>query len=184
MGSLRGVRPDIRWLSVAAVLASLSVATGCTGDSDKPTLDEATKQLIADGDKLLNSKELTATGSATATERADQESKAGCVKGQVQRFFRAQGNLTGPPYVHSPGTAVGLIRGSLATQGYQTIVDDLDLEDENLGVTVLHNPKTGLTFLVTVRNGQQPNIMIVGKTSCYETNLIQARTGSAGFAGA
>ncbi|MGP3966008.1 hypothetical protein ACTWPT_59750 [Nonomuraea sp. 3N208] len=76
--------------------------------------------------------------------------------------------LTGPPYVHSPGTAVGLIRTLLAAQGYQTIVGDLDIEDQNLGATVLHNPKTGLTFLATVRNGQQPHIMIVGKTSCYE----------------
>ncbi|MFC5825255.1 hypothetical protein [Nonomuraea insulae] len=162
------MRSDIRRLYVAAMLASLAVATGCSGDSDKPTLDEATKQLIADGNKLLSSRELAATGSATATESADQETEAGCVKGQIQRFFRAQGQLTGPPYVHSPGTAVGLIRGLLATQGYQTIVDDLDLEDENLGTTVLLNPKTGITFLATVRNGQQPNIMIVGKTSCYE----------------
>ncbi|MFG6195120.1 hypothetical protein [Nonomuraea sp. JJY05] len=162
------MRPDIRRLSVAAALVSLGLVTGCTGDPGKPTLEEATKQLVADGDKLLSSRELAATGSATATERADQESEVGCVKGQVQRFFRAQGNLTGPPYVHSPGTAVSLIRGVLAARGYQTIVGDLDLKDEDLDAIVLHNPKTGLTFLATVRNGQQPNIMIVGKTSCYE----------------
>jgi hypothetical protein len=131
-------------------------------------LDEATKQLIADGDKLLASPSLAASGAATATERADKDSEAGCLKGQVQRFFRAQGNLTDPPEEQSPGAAAGLIRGLLEAEGYEKIVDDLDIIDENLGATVLRNPTTELTFTIAVRNGQQPNIMIVGKTSCYE----------------
>jgi hypothetical protein len=163
------VRPDNRRLSVvAAVLVSLVAITGCTGDSDKPTLDEASKQLITDGDKLLASEALASTGSATMTEKADQDSEVGCLKGQVQRFFRAQGDLKGPPYVHSPGSAVALMSSWLRLRSYEKIVDDLDLRDENLGTAVLQHPTTGITFLVTVRNEQKPNIMIVGKTSCYE----------------
>ncbi|MGP3931299.1 hypothetical protein [Nonomuraea sp. KM88] len=131
-------------------------------------MDEAAKQLVSDGDKLLASPSLSATGSATATEKADKDNEAGCLQGQVQRFFRAQGDLTGPPNKHSPGTAAGLLRGLLVSEGYEVIVDDLDLKDENLGVTVLRNPETEVTFMVTVRNSQQPNILIVGKTSCYE----------------
>jgi outer membrane murein-binding lipoprotein Lpp len=161
------VRPDIRRLTVAAAFLSLVVVAGCTEDPDKPTLGEATKQLIADGDKLLTSRELAAMGSVIATERADQDSEVGCLKGQVQRFYRAQGDLTGPPYVHSPGNAAGLMASWLGLRRYDTIVDDLDLRDENLGAAVLQNPMTGITFLITVRNGQKPHIMIVGKTSCY-----------------
>ncbi|TMR22619.1 hypothetical protein ETD86_10810 [Nonomuraea turkmeniaca] len=162
------MRPDIRRLSVAAVLVSLVVVTGCTGgESDKPTLEEATKQLIADGDKLLASREVAASGKVTATERADKDTESGCVPGQVQRFFRAQGDLSGPPAVHMPYNSAGLMQSVLKFMGYDSVVNDRDLGDENLGVSVVHNPKMGLTFTVTVRNGQKPNIMIVGKTSCY-----------------
>ncbi|MBF8186245.1 hypothetical protein ITP53_10905 [Nonomuraea sp. K274] len=126
------------------------------------------KLLIAEGDKLLASQDLASTGSATATVRADRDSEVGCLKGQVQRFFRAQGDLTGPPYKHSPSSAVGLMASGLRLRGYTKIVDNLDLGDENLGTAVLQHPTTGITFLITVRNGQKPNIMIVGKTSCYE----------------
>ncbi|MGP3916766.1 hypothetical protein [Nonomuraea sp. 10N515B] len=162
------MRQGARKLSAAAMLVSLIALTGCSGDADIPTLDEATKQLVADGDKLLASRELAATGSAAATERADRESELGCLKGQVQRFFRAQGDLTGPPYVHSPSNVAGLMASWLRLRGYNKIVDNADLGDENLGVAVLQNPQTGITFFVTVRNGQKPHIMIVGKTSCYE----------------
>ena len=144
--------------------AQVKCQTGC------PVATDAGRyvQLIADGDKLLASRELAATGSAAAAERADQDNEVGCLKGQVQRFFRAQGDLTGPPYKQSPGSAVGLMASWLRLRGYNKIVDDLDLRDENLGAAVLQNPQTGITFFVTVRNGQKPNIMIVGKTSCYE----------------
>ncbi|WP_146615700.1 hypothetical protein [Nonomuraea aridisoli] len=133
-------------------------------------MDEASKQLITVGDKLVASQSLTTTGSATTTEKASQDSEAGCLKGQVQRFFRAQGDLKGPPYVHSPGSAAALMSSWLRLQGYEKIVDDLDLRDENLGMAVLQHPTTGITFLITVRNSQKPNILIVGKTSCYERN--------------
>ncbi|TDE41631.1 hypothetical protein E1295_29240 [Nonomuraea mesophila] len=131
-------------------------------------MDEASKQLITDGDKLLASQALSSTGSATATEKADQDSEAGCLKGQVQRFFRAQGDLKGPPQVKSPGSVVALMSSWLRLRNYEKVVDDLDLRDENLGTAVLQHPTTGITFLITVRNGQKPNILIVGKTSCYE----------------
>ncbi|MFG6194164.1 hypothetical protein [Nonomuraea sp. JJY05] len=150
------------------MLVLLMLVTSCTGDADIPPLDEAAKLLIADGDKLLASQDLAAAGSATATERADRDSEVGCLKGHVQRFFRAQGDLTGPPYKQTPGSAVGLMASWLRLRGYNKVVDDLDLRDENLGAAVLRNPQTGITFFVTVRNGQKPHIMIVGKTSCYE----------------
>lgn len=153
---------------VASVLVSLAALAGCSGGSDRPTLDEASKQLIADGDKLLASQDLATIGSAIATERADQDSEAGCLKGQVQRFFRAQGNLTGPPYKQSPGNVAGLMGSWLRLRGFTTTIDDLDLHDENLGAAVLQHPTTGITFFITVRNGQKPNILIVGKTSCYK----------------
>ncbi|NJP96794.1 hypothetical protein HCN51_46470 [Nonomuraea sp. FMUSA5-5] len=162
------MRQGARKLSTSAMLVSLMVLTGCSGDADIPSLDEVSKQLITDGDKLIASRELAATGSATATERADRESDAGCLKGQVQRFFRAQGDLNGPPYKHSPGNAAGLMASWLQVRGYSRVVDDLDLHDENLGVAVLRNPQTGITFMIAVRNGQKPHIRIVGKTSCYE----------------
>ncbi|MEV1001785.1 hypothetical protein [Nonomuraea sp. NPDC050202] len=164
------MRPDIRRLSAAAVLVSVTVVTGCTGDSDKPTLEEATKQLIADGDKLLASREVAASGKVAVTERADKDTESGCVAGHVQRFFRAQGDLSGPPDVHMPFNSAGLMESALEFMGYDSVVNDRDLRDANLGVSVVHNPKTGLTFTLTVRNGQKPNIMIVGKTSCYARN--------------
>ncbi|MEO3807141.1 hypothetical protein [Nonomuraea sp. B1E8] len=147
------------------MLVLLMLVTSCMGDADIPPLDEAAKLLIADGDKLLASQDL---GSVTTTERADRDSEVGCLKGQVQRFFRAQGDLTGPPYKQTPGSAVGLMASWLRLRGYNKVVDDLDLRDENLGAAVQRNPQTGITFFVTVRNGQKPHIMIVGKTSCYE----------------
>ncbi|TDD07120.1 hypothetical protein E1292_13825 [Nonomuraea deserti] len=158
---------DRRLPIVAAALVAVAVVAGCTGNADKPTMDEASKQLITDGDKLLASQDLARIGSATATERADQDGEAGCLKGQVQRFFRAQGNLTGPPYKQSPGNVAGLLGSWLRLRGYDTTIDDLDLRDENVGVAVLQHPTTGITFIITVRNGQKPNILIVGKTSCY-----------------
>ncbi|MFB4278937.1 hypothetical protein ACBJ59_26850 [Nonomuraea sp. MTCD27] len=164
------MRQGARKSSTAAMLVLLMVLTGCSGDADIPTLDEASKQLITDGDKLITSRELAATGSAAVTERADRESELGCLKGQVQRFFRAQGDLAGPPYVHSPSNVAGLMASWLQLRGYNMIVDNADLGDENLGAAVLRNPQTGITFFVTVRNGQKPHIMIVGKTSCYERN--------------
>jgi hypothetical protein len=66
-----------------------------------------------------------------------------------------------------PGNSAGLMQGLLEFMGYDEVVGDRDLRDENLGVSVVHNPKVGLTFVLTVRNGQKPNIMIVGKTGCY-----------------
>ncbi|MCK2213326.1 hypothetical protein MF672_005890 [Actinomadura sp. ATCC 31491] len=150
------------------MLVSLAALAGCSGDPNRPTLDEASKQLIADGDKLLASQDLATMGSANATERADRDSEVGCLKGQIQRLFRAQGDLKGPPGQHSPTNAVGLMASGLRLQGYDTIVDRSDLSDENLGTAVLRHPTSGITFLITVRNGQRPNILIVGKTSCHE----------------
>ncbi|MFF0870120.1 hypothetical protein ACFYUV_50790 [Nonomuraea sp. NPDC003560] len=161
------MRPNIRWLSVAAALISLAAMTSCAGDSDRPSYQEATKQLIADGDKLLASREVAASGKLMATERADKDAESGCTPGEVQRFFRAQGDLSGPPEASMPDNAAGLMRGLLGLMGYDTVIGQRDLRDANLGVSVMHNPKSGLTFIVTVRKNQSPHIMIAGKTGCY-----------------
>ncbi|MFI6499013.1 hypothetical protein [Nonomuraea typhae] len=162
------MRSDTRRLRViAAALASLAVATGCTGNTDTLTLAEASKQLITDGDKLVASQALASTGSATVTERAGEDSEAGCLKGQVQRFFRAQGDLKAPPNVRSPGGAAALMSSWLRLHSYEKIVDDLDLRDASLGMAVLRHPTTGITFLITIRDEPKPNILIVGKTRCY-----------------
>ncbi|MEQ4725147.1 hypothetical protein [Nonomuraea sp. B19D2] len=157
-----------RSMPVAALLACLAVMSACSAEPEKPSLDEAAKQLVADGEKLVASRELTAAGTVTVTERASKDGELGCLKGQVQRFFRAQGDLAGPPHVHSPGNSAGLMLSALRNLGYDKVIDSLDLRDENLSVTLAQNPKTGITFLVAVRNTQKPNIMIVGKTTCYE----------------
>lgn len=149
------------------MLVSLVTLTGCTGDADKPTLDEATKLLIAEGDRILASQDLASSGSAAATERADRNSEVGCLKGQVQRFFRAEGYFKDPPYVPAPSNAVGLMASALRLRSYEVIVDNADLGDENLGTAVLRHPTSGITFLIAVRTAQKPNIMIVGKTGCY-----------------
>ncbi|MFI6741335.1 hypothetical protein ACIBI9_51180 [Nonomuraea sp. NPDC050451] len=157
-----------RSVSVAALLTCLAVMSACSAEGEKPSLDEATKQLITDGDKLVASRELAAMGTVTVTDRADKDSEVGCLQGQVQRFFRAQGDFNSPLDVKSPSNSAGLMLGKLESLGYYKTVDELDLRDENLGVTLSQNPRTGLIFSVIVRNGQKPNIMIVGKTSCYE----------------
>lgn len=161
------MRPNIRWLSVAVALVSLAVMTGCTGDSNKPSYEEATKQLVADGDKLLASREVAASGKVVATERADKDAESGCAPGEVQRFFRAQGDFSGSPDAYMPDNSAGLMRGLLGLMGYDTVVGQRDLRDANLGVSVMHKPQTGLTFILTVRKDRTPHIMIVGKTSCY-----------------
>ncbi|MFI6497977.1 hypothetical protein [Nonomuraea typhae] len=161
------MRPEIRRFSVAAVLVSFMFVSACSGAPDKPTSDEATKLLIATGDKLLASQDIDALGSAAAIERADRDSESGCLKGQVQRLFRAQGDFDGPPYVRSPGSAVGLLTSWLRLEGYDVIVDNLDLRDENLSTAVLRHPTNDITFLINARTERKPNIMIVGKTGCY-----------------
>ncbi|WP_344872450.1 hypothetical protein [Nonomuraea antimicrobica] len=161
------MRPDIRRLTAAATLVSLIAVMGCTAGLNRPTLEEATKQLIADGDKLIASREVAASGKLAVTERAEKDTESGCIPGQVQRFFRAQGDLSGAPDVHMPYNSAGLMQSVLEFVGYDSVVNDRDLRDENLGLSVVRNSKTGLTFTLTVRNGQTPNIMIVGKTDCY-----------------
>ncbi|MFD9946781.1 hypothetical protein ACFWYW_17460 [Nonomuraea sp. NPDC059023] len=162
------MRPDIRRLAAAAALVSLIGVTGCSGDPAKPGLDEAAKLLVAEGDRILASQDLASSGSAAATERADRDSEVGCLKGQIQRFFRAEGDFKDPPYVPAPSNAVGLMASALRLRSYEVVVDKSDLGDENLGTAVLRHPTTGITFLIAVRTAQKPNIMIVGKTSCYE----------------
>jgi hypothetical protein len=151
---------------LAAAFLLLAALTACSSD-DRPTLAEATSQLVKDGDELLASGDLASSGSAKATEQADQDRQTSCAPDEVQRFFRAEGNFLDPPYRPSPHATVGLLRSKLVAMGYDEIVDNLDLQDEHLGVAVVRDPKARLTFMVTARTGQKPGILIVGKTECY-----------------
>jgi hypothetical protein len=151
---------------LATAFLLLAVLTACSSD-DRPTLAEVTSQLVKDGDELLASADLASFGTAKATERADQDRQTSCTPDEIQRFFRAEGNFLDPPYRPSPHNTVGLLRSKLVAMGYDEIVDNLDLQDEQLGVSVVRNPKTRLIFMMTARTGQKPGILIVGKTECY-----------------
>ncbi|MDA0634515.1 hypothetical protein OUY22_13910 [Nonomuraea sp. MCN248] len=154
-------------LGVAAVLACLAAVTACTPDPEKPTLEAAVQQLVRDGDELLASYELKQVGEAKVTERAEKDQTGSCVPGEVQRFFRAEGDIVGR---HAAFNAAGLIQNRLALMGYDEFVDDLDLRDQNLAVAVARDPATDVTYVVTVQLAQKPNIRIVGKTACYESS--------------
>ncbi|MCG5219475.1 hypothetical protein [Streptosporangium sp. KLBMP 9127] len=162
------MHPGARSICVVVSLVCCALLAGCTAEPEKPTLEEAAKHLISDGDKLLGSFELRTSGQATATKRADTDESGSCTPDEVQRFFRAAGDFTGPANEQLPFNAVGLMQGKLESMGYDEVVDDLDLRDQNLGVSVLHNPETGLTFVLTARTAQKPNIVLVGKTGCYK----------------
>jgi hypothetical protein len=123
----------------------------CVPASELPSFDEATRQLDQDASALLTEAELS------AAERSKEIEDASCVPGQVRRLFQAEGEVT----------EAGLL-DKLQAMGYAKVVDDLDLRDDNGNVFVLRNPRTNLTFELTVLSGQQPNIRIVGKTTCYE----------------
>ncbi|MGN9785972.1 hypothetical protein ACTMTF_31410 [Nonomuraea sp. ZG12] len=155
-----------RFHLVAAAFVFLAVVTACSAD-DRPTLNEATKQLVSDGDELLASSDMTQLGTAKATERADQDRRTSCAPDEVQRFYRAEGNISGPPDFQSPATTVALLKGKLRFMGYAEVMDESDLEDEHLGVAVVRHATTRLTFMIAVRADPEPGIMIVGKTECY-----------------
>lgn len=155
---------------IAAVLACLALVAACTSEPDsseaeKPTLAEAAQQLVADGDALLTSLAESQTGTASATERAEQDKGEACLPDEVQRFFRAEGNMAGR---HAAFNIAGLMQTHLRALGYEDLVDDLDIRDQKLSVVAGRNPKTDITYVVAVQLEQKPNIRIVGKTACYK----------------
>lgn len=152
---------------VVGLVACLAVLTACSeSDPEKPTLASATKSLIADADALLASAEVKESGQVQVTEKAEQDKPGSCIPGEVQRFYRAQGNFLRPGK-QSPGVAAGSMRSALRGIGYDQIIDDLDIRDEQISVVVLRKPESGVTFVVAVRT-TEPNILIVGKTDCLK----------------
>ncbi|MGI5286572.1 hypothetical protein ACQEVF_24985 [Nonomuraea polychroma] len=153
--------------AVAAALVCFAVLTGCSGDPEPPTLDDSTRQLVADGDALMSLIESDLTG--MTKERADQDRTTSCSSGQSQRYFVAKGNFTDPSR-QDPLSRIGLLKGKLETLGYREVVDELDLWENELGVTVVVNDKAKLTFVLLGRLSETPNLVIVGKTECYPRN--------------
>lgn len=136
-----------------------------TSETEKPTLAAAAQQLVKDGDDLLISLAESRTGTASATERAEQDKNGSCLPDEVQRFFRAEGSTTGR---HAAFNVAGLMQSHLNFMGYRSLVSDLDLRDQKLAVVVGRDPETDVTYVVTVQLEQEPNIRIVGKTACYK----------------
>jgi hypothetical protein len=153
--------------AVAAVLACFAVLAGCSGQPERPPLAEATRELVSDGDALVSMIEADLTG--LTKERADQDRTTSCTTGEVQRYFVAKGNFADPAR-QDPISRIGLLKGKLETLGYREAVDELDLSDDELGVSVLLHTKAKLTFVLFGRLSGTPNLMIVGKTECYPRN--------------
>ncbi len=152
---------------VAVVMACLAALTACTtSEPEKPTLASATKSLIADANALLASAEMKESGQVQPTEKAEQDKPGSCLPGEIQRFYRAQGNFLRPGQ-QSPGVAALSARAALQRIGYDKIIDDLDIRVENLSVVVLRKPESGVTFVVASQIAE-PNIVVVGKTDCFK----------------
>ncbi|MET7338956.1 hypothetical protein [Nonomuraea sp. NPDC005650] len=153
--------------AVAAVLACFAVLTGCSGEPERPTLAEAARQLVSDGDALVSGIESGLAG--LTKERADQDRNTSCLKGEAQRYFRAKASFANPS-AENPPSLVGLLKGDLEARGYTEVVDNLDLWEDDLSVAVVVNPKAKLTFVLLARKEPAPNVVIVGKTECYPSN--------------
>ncbi|MEV4477022.1 hypothetical protein [Nonomuraea sp. NPDC049504] len=99
-------------------------------------------------------------------ERAEQDKSTSCGTGKAQRYFSAKGNFADPARQDAI-SRIGLLKGKLVTLGYRELVDELDLSDDDLGVAVLVNDETKLTFTLLGRSSTSPHIVIVGKTECF-----------------
>ncbi|MEV1168205.1 hypothetical protein [Nonomuraea sp. NPDC049784] len=140
--------------SFSAVLFCVAAMTACATASGLPSLEEAARQLDSDATALLSASDLHLSPVA-------RDEDGSCVPGQVRRYFRAESDLT--------DASAGLLE-RLQAMGYDKVVDDLDLRDGDQDISVLRNPKTRLTFELTVISGEKPGIRIVGKTTCYATD--------------
>ncbi|MEV4112243.1 hypothetical protein [Nonomuraea sp. NPDC049695] len=134
-----------------AVLLCVAAMTACATAPELPTIEEAARQLDTDAGTLLTASELHVSP-------ASPEPDGSCVPGQVRRYFRAESDLA--------DASTGLLE-RLHAMGYDQVVDDLDLRDEDQAVAVLRNPRTRLTFELTVLSGEKPGVLLVGKTTCY-----------------
>lgn len=147
------------------MLVGFTVLTGCSDEPERPTLAEATRQLVSDGDALVAGIEQGLTG-LTKERATDPELDATCFSDEEQRYYIAKGNFATPSR-EDPSTLVGLLRSKLVSKGYTEVVNNLDLWEDNLSVAVVVNPKARLTFILLARLDQTPNVMIIGKTECY-----------------
>ncbi|MEV0232527.1 hypothetical protein [Nonomuraea sp. NPDC050786] len=136
-----------------AVLLCVAAMTACATAPAPATLEEAARQLDTDAGTLLTASELHLSP-------ASQEPDGSCVPGQARRYFRAESDVA--------DASAGLLE-RLRAMGYDQVVDDLDLRDEEQDVAVLRNPRTRLTFELTVLSGEQPGVLLVGRTTCYAT---------------
>jgi hypothetical protein len=143
---------------ISAVLLCAAAMTACATASGLPTLEEATRQLDTDAGSLLDVTEL----GLSAIERVEDDA---CVPGQVRRFVQAESD--------SADASSGLL-DRLQAMGYSKVADDLDLRDDDQDVSVLRNPKTLLTFELTVLPGETPGVRVVGKTTCYAVQETEA----------
>ncbi|MER7361202.1 hypothetical protein [Nonomuraea wenchangensis] len=133
--------------SVALVCAA--AISACTAGRGLPTLDEATSRLVADADLLLDSTGLRRSAPQRIADGA-------CVPGEVRGSLRAESERV---------DASSGLREKLQAMGYDEIADDLDLRDGRQDVTVLRDPRTLLTFELTVARGT--GVRLVGTTTCY-----------------
>lgn len=169
MGKVSRVMNAARLGRALLALVCFSAVAACSDAQDeKPTYDEAIKNLVADAEAILASDELRRSGTAVATEKAETDTPGECIPGKVQRFYRAEGNLAGPKDRQSPHIAAGLMSALLGLMNYDHVVERLDVRDEDLSVTVSRKPASGVTFILAVRKDKQPNILIVGKTDCFK----------------
>jgi hypothetical protein len=154
--------------AIAATLICFAALTACSGESERPTLAEASRQLVSDGDAVVSGIEAGLTG--VTKERADRDRDSTCLNDEEQRFYIAKGNFANPS-AESATNLVGLLKGQLIGKGYSTqVVDNLDLWEDDVSVAVVVNPEARLTFVLLARMEPTPNVMIIGKTECYPVN--------------
>ncbi|MFI7618256.1 hypothetical protein ACIBP6_44260 [Nonomuraea terrae] len=153
--------------AVAAALACFAVLAGCAGEPEPPTLADATRQLVSDGDALMASIEADLTG--LTKQRAEQDRTTSCTSGEVQRYFMVKGDFADPDR-QDVLSRIGLLKGKLQALGYQEVVDELDILEDGLGVSVLTHAESRLTFVLVGRLSEKPNVLIAGKTECYPRN--------------
>ncbi|MEV0828153.1 hypothetical protein [Nonomuraea rubra] len=137
--------------ALSAMLICVAAVTACAAPSQPPTLEAASRQLDADAGELIRATELR----LSAVRSADDDT---CVPGQLRHFVQAESDFA--------QAADGLLT-RLRALGYDQVVDDLDLRDDDQGVAVLRNPRTRLEFELTVLSGEKPGVRVVGKTTCY-----------------
>ncbi|MEZ7125929.1 hypothetical protein ACBR40_11370 [Nonomuraea sp. AD125B] len=138
-----------RRYAASVALACAAAISACTAGRGLPTLDEATSRLAADADLLLRSSSLR----RSAPQHIDDGS---CAPGEVRGSLRAESERV---------DASSGLREKLQAMGYAEIADDLDLRDGHQDVTVLRDPRTLLTFELTVARGT--GVRLVGSTTCY-----------------